>query len=228
MKKLFVALLFITVIAIPLSAQFIGNSIPKFAESLFGHDRTYVEKELLDRAFKLLPTEVLMQYGYDTHNTIAGVGDQKIWCIVELKNSKVKKVLINNVKYPHAKYAFAEYEIAGYTLDAQNATDNQLVYRRHAGEYVYAATINYMVNPYGCLTRVEFTKTSSNTVQRKDYVEQPVDLNDYFNPATGWDEADYNCTDFADDEEWQRFKKDLDKYGIYYSVKKKRWVRKMR
>ena len=52
-------------------------------------------------------------------------------------------------------------------------------------------------------------------------VEIPVDLNDYFNSSTGWDdETDWNYVGLEDEESQKAFDKVLKKNGIYWSDQK--------
>lgn len=58
-------------------------------------------------------------------------------------------------------------------------------------------------------------------------VEIPVDLNDYFNSSTGWDdETDWNYVGLEDEESQKAFDKVLKKNGIYWSDQKQCWVKK--
>lgn len=62
-----------------------------------------------------------------------------------------------------------------------------------------------------------------------NYIEQTVDLNDYFNSSTGWyDEMDWNYTGLEDEESQKAFDKVLKKNGIYWSDQKQCWVRKVK
>ena len=59
--------------------------------------------------------------------------------------------------------------------------------------------------------------------------EEPVDLNDYFNSSTGWDdETDWNYTGVEDEESQKAFNKELEKNGIYWSAHKQSWVKKVK
>ena len=59
-------------------------------------------------------------------------------------------------------------------------------------------------------------------------VEIPVDLNDYFNSSTGWDdETDWNYVGLEDEESQKAFDKVLKKNGIYWSDQKQCWVKKV-
>lgn len=59
--------------------------------------------------------------------------------------------------------------------------------------------------------------------------EEPVDLNDYFNSSTGWDdETDWNYTGVEDEESQKAFNKVLEKNGIYWSDQKQCWVKKVK
>lgn len=61
------------------------------------------------------------------------------------------------------------------------------------------------------------------------YIEQKVDLNDYFNSSTGWDDqTDWNCTGFESEEDAKVFNDALKKKGIYWSDKKQSWVIKVK
>ena len=60
-------------------------------------------------------------------------------------------------------------------------------------------------------------------------VEIPVDLNDYFNSSTGWDdETDWNYVGLEDEESQKAFDKVLKKNGIYWSDQKQCWVKKVK
>lgn len=66
-------------------------------------------------------------------------------------------------------------------------------------------------------------KKTENQIQE----EIPVDLNDYFNSTTGWDDGtDWNCTGLEDEESQEAFDAVLKKNGIYWSDKKGCYVRK--
>ena len=71
---------------------------------------------------------------------------------------------------------------------------------------------------------IEFVeKKTENQIQE----EIPVDLNDYFNSTTGWDDGtDWNCTGLEDEESQEAFDAVLKKNGIYWSDKKGCYVRK--
>ncbi|MDP4276333.1 MAG: hypothetical protein Q8914_01750 [Bacteroidota bacterium] len=61
------------------------------------------------------------------------------------------------------------------------------------------------------------------------YIEKKVDLNDYLNSKTGWDEeTDWNATSLDDDETQKAFDKVLKENGIYWSDKKQSWVVKVK
>lgn len=52
-------------------------------------------------------------------------------------------------------------------------------------------------------------------------IERTVDLNDYFNSSTGWDdETDWNYVGLEDEESQKAFDKVLKKNGIYWSDQK--------
>ena len=62
-----------------------------------------------------------------------------------------------------------------------------------------------------------------------NYIEREVDLNDYFNSSTGWDDdVDWNYTGLEDEESQKAFDKVLKKNGIYWSDKKQCWVKKVK
>lgn len=231
MKKLLITFLLVLSVAVHLPAQ--CRSIPEFAECLFGHDRAYVEKELrlFDTPFTALPSETLYQLGYDADCTVAGVCSlNNVMCVAFLDdNGLVDRVRVNGVKYAHAKYMMPEYERAGYVLDEQRSDRISLTYKKRSRDYYIIAKVNYMVNPHGCITYTEFTKFIKGVKYAgSDYVERPVDLNDYFNEYNGWgDTTDYNCTGFTTDEEYRAFKKELDRNGIYWSDDRNAWVIKV-
>lgn len=61
-----------------------------------------------------------------------------------------------------------------------------------------------------------------------EYIEQKVDLNDYFNSSTGWDDGtDWNCTGFENEEDAEIFNNALKEMGIYWSDKKDCYVKKI-
>ncbi len=61
------------------------------------------------------------------------------------------------------------------------------------------------------------------------YIERAVDLNDYFNSSTGWDdETDWNYAGLEDEESQKAFDKVLEKNGIYWSDQKQCWVKKVK
>lgn len=62
-----------------------------------------------------------------------------------------------------------------------------------------------------------------------NYIERTVDLNDYFNSSTGWDDnTDWNYAGLEDEESQKAFDKVLKKNGIYWSDKKQSWVIKVK
>ncbi len=62
-----------------------------------------------------------------------------------------------------------------------------------------------------------------------NYIEREVDLNDYFNSNTGWDDdTDWNYAGLEDEESQKAFDKVLKKNGIYWSDKKQCWVKKVK
>ena len=64
-------------------------------------------------------------------------------------------------------------------------------------------------------------KESAVEVQPKEAVDIAVDLNDYFNSSTGWDDnVDWNTTSIDDEESQKAFDKVLEKNGIVYSPEK--------
>jgi hypothetical protein len=61
------------------------------------------------------------------------------------------------------------------------------------------------------------------------YIEQTVDLNDYFNSSTGWDDdTDWNYAGLEDEESQKAFDKVLKNNGIYWSDQKQYWVKKVK
>lgn len=76
-------------------------------------------------------------------------------------------------------------------------------------------------------TPVIFEKESAVEVQPKEAVDIVVDLNDYFNFSTGWDDnVDWNTTSIDDEESQKAFDKVLEKNGIVYSPDKGAWVKR--
>lgn len=72
-----------------------------------------------------------------------------------------------------------------------------------------------------------FKKESATEVQPKEAVDIVVDLNDYFNSSTGWDDnIDWNTTSIDDEEAQKAFDKVLEKNGIVYSPDKDAWVKR--
>ena len=62
-----------------------------------------------------------------------------------------------------------------------------------------------------------------------NYIERTVDLNDYFNSNTGWDDdTDWNYAGLDDEESQKAFDKVPKKNGIYWSDKKQSWVTKVK
>ena len=71
-----------------------------------------------------------------------------------------------------------------------------------------------------------FKKESATEVQPKEAIDIVVDLNDYFNSSTGWeDNIDWNTTSIDDEEAQKAFDKVLEKNGIVYSPDKGAWVK---
>lgn len=65
-------------------------------------------------------------------------------------------------------------------------------------------------------------------IEKSTETEIKVDLNDYFNSSTGWDDnTDWNCTDFSSEESYQAFNKVLRDNNIYWSEQKQSWVKKV-
>lgn len=62
-----------------------------------------------------------------------------------------------------------------------------------------------------------------------NYIERAVDLNDYFNSSTGWDDdTDWNYAGLEDEENQKAFDKVLEKNRIYWSDQKQCWVKKVK
>lgn len=67
------------------------------------------------------------------------------------------------------------------------------------------------------------------TPRAESYTERKVDLNDYFNSNTGWDDdTDWNSAGLEDEESQRAFDSVLKKNGIYWSDKKQCWVKKVK
>lgn len=65
--------------------------------------------------------------------------------------------------------------------------------------------------------------------EREIQQEIRVDLNDYFNSSTGWDDdTDWNYAGLEDEESQKAFDKVLKKNGIYWSDQKQCWVKKVK
>lgn len=72
-----------------------------------------------------------------------------------------------------------------------------------------------------------FEKESTAEVQPKEAVDIVVDMNDYFNSSTGWDDnVDWNTTSIDDEEAQRAFDKVLEKNGIVYCPEKGAWVKR--
>ena len=70
-------------------------------------------------------------------------------------------------------------------------------------------------------------KESAVEVQPKEAVDIVVDLNDYFNSSTGWDDnVDWNTTSIDDEEAQKAFDKVLEKNDIVYNPEKGAWVKR--
>ncbi len=67
------------------------------------------------------------------------------------------------------------------------------------------------------------------TPRAESYTERKVDLNDYFNSSTGWDDdTDWNSAGVEDEESQRAFDAILKKNGIYWSDNKQCWVKKVK
>ena len=67
------------------------------------------------------------------------------------------------------------------------------------------------------------------TPRAEGYTERKVDLNDYFNSSTGWDDdTDWNSAGLEDEESQRAFDAVLKKNGIYWSDNKQCWVKKIK
>ena len=76
---------------------------------------------------------------------------------------------------------------------------------------------------------VIFEKESAVEVQPKEAIDIDivVDLNNYFNSSSGWDDnVDWNTTSIDDEESQKAFDKVLEKNGIVYSPEKGAWVKR--
>ena len=72
-----------------------------------------------------------------------------------------------------------------------------------------------------------FKKESATEVQSKEAVDIVVDLNDYFNSRTGWDDnVDWNTTSIDDEEAQKAFNTVLEENGIVYSPEKNAWIKR--
>ena len=77
--------------------------------------------------------------------------------------------------------------------------------------------------------KAESIEIGEKKADKEIQVEIPVDLNDYFNSSTGWDdETDWNYVGLEDEESQKAFDKVLKKNGIYWSDQKQCWVKKVK
>lgn len=230
MKRVFCIVTLIFCINILSYSQIIKETIPEFAEKLLTLNKASAEREIKAHAFDVLPPRTLISLGYDEEslgNLIVGMGDRKITCKIQTNNTGryVEKVTVGGVRYLNARYMISEYETEGYILDEENSTRSELVFVKRTNEYIYIAFVTFMVNPHMCMSNTEFRRVSQ---KEQSYIEQSVDLNDYFNSKTGWgDDTDWNTTSIDDEESQIAFDKVLKKNGIYWSDKKKSWVKKV-
>ena len=82
---------------------------------------------------------------------------------------------------------------------------------------------------------VDLGESKPKTTPADEYIEQKVDLNDYLNSSTGWDdETDWNHTScYDDDYEVEKICQEaidavLEANGVYWSDKKQSWVIKVK
>lgn len=230
MKRVFITLSLIFCINILSYSQIIRESIPEFAEKLLTLNKASAESNIVNRGFDVLPPRTLISLGYDEDslgNLIVGIGDRKIICEIQadVTGRNIKKVTVGGVRYLNAKYMINEYQSEGYVLDEENSTRSELIFVKQTDKYNYFAFVEFMINPYMCMSNTEFRRVSQ---KEQSYIEQSVDLNDYFNSKTGWDDnTDWNATGIEDEELYIAFNKRLKKNGIYWSDKKKSWVKKV-
>lgn len=230
MKRVFCIVTLIFCINILSYSQIIRESIPEFAEKLLTLNKVSAKSDIVNRGFDVLPPRTLISLGYDKdslENLIVGMGDSKITCKIQADGTgrNIKKVTVGGVRYLNAKYMINEYQSEGYVLDEENSTRSELVFVKRTNEYIYIAFVTFMVNPHMCMSNTEFRRASQ---KEQSYIEQSVDLNDYFNSKTGWDDdTDWNATSIDDEESQIAFDKVLKKNGIYWSDKKKSWVKKV-
>lgn len=159
MRKLYFTLSFIFCVNILAFSQSIKETIPEFAESLFNLNKIEIKTTLTNRGFSLLSKETLSQFGYDAKNVVAGYGNYQIWCIICFDNKgSIEKILVNNVKYTSAQNMISEYTSNRYVEDEENSTRQELVFVKRNKKYTYAAFVNFMVNPYSCITKTEFRR----------------------------------------------------------------------
>jgi hypothetical protein len=77
--------------------------------------------------------------------------------------------------------------------------------------------------------KVEEVSAPMPIPQAESHLERAVDLNDYFNSSTGWDDdTDWNYAGLEDEESQRAFDKVLKKNGIYWSDQKQCWVKKVK
>lgn len=91
--------------------------------------------------------------------------------------------------------------------------------------YDYTIDRRELQNSYQIEQRIQVP----HEIKTDNYIEKKVDLNDYLNSSTGWDDnTDWNCTGFEDEESQKIFDRALEKNGIYWSDKKQSWVKKVK
>lgn len=130
-------------------------------------------------------------------------------------------------------------------IEGTNKSDNEknandaIIYLQYADDFnsYLSANITNISNSLfktiennfkGVATEIDkyLERTNPNNTEKIDN-EIMVDLNDYFNSSTGWDdETDWNCTGMEDVDSQKVFDKVLKKNGIYYNSKKGVWVKK--
>ena len=95
--------------------------------------------------------------------------------------------------------------------------------------YTFCARHTSYLEPNDIITDIEICDTKSEPETIVEYIEKKVDLNDYLNSSTGWDdETDWNCTGFEDPEGMAVFDEALKKNGIYWSSAKGSYVIKVK
>ena len=88
---------------------------------------------------------------------------------------------------------------------------------------------NHTVEKRELRKRYQIEEVAPKIELSDNYIERAVDLNDYFNSSTGWDDdTDWNYAGLEDEESQKAFDKVLEKNEIYWSDQKQCWVKKVK